>query len=104
MMSVFKVRDAFLALTYEQQAMIVEEWNECYAVEAAVVSYAPKASGRIKFTASQTIKIRKAIRNGKSPDEIASSMAAAFPGERTYEAWKTMAYELRKQIQREGGK
>ena len=103
-MSVFKVRDAFLALTYEQQAMIVEEWNECYAVEAAVVSYAPKASGRIKFTTSQTIKMRKAIRNGTSIDDIASKMESEFPGLRTYEAWKTKAYELRKQIQLEGGK
>jgi len=102
--SVFKVRDAFLALTYEQQAMIVEEWNECYAVEAAVVSYAPKALGRIKFTTSQTIKMRKAIRNGTSIDDIASKMESEFPGQRTYEAWKTKAYELRKQIQLEGGK
>jgi exonuclease III len=43
-MSVFKVRDAFLALTYEQQAMIVDDWMERTPITTVMASSAPKVA------------------------------------------------------------
>ena len=43
-MSVFKVRDAFLALTYEQQAMIVDDWMERTPIATVMAPSSPKVA------------------------------------------------------------
>ena len=52
-MSVFKVRDAFLALTYEQQAMIVDDWMERTPIATVMASSAPKVAATERPAKSQ---------------------------------------------------
>jgi hypothetical protein len=70
-MNVFRVRDAFLALTYQQQAMIVDdwivdEWMEGTPIATMMVSSAPKVAATEQ---TPEPKEPRYIRNGLEYDE-----------------------------------
>ena len=106
-MSVFKVRDAFLALTYEQQGWIVEEWMERKPAEpvaapaAAPIGFvaAPKVSvvpavrsrkvrTRRLVDPAHVEKIKEMIETGFTASEISRFMARHYPGIRSELAWE----------------
>jgi hypothetical protein len=116
-MSVFKVRDAFLALSYEQQGWIVEEWMERKPAEAVMASSAPKAAAVERPSATQGTEYS---RNGLEYDEreeeacdtlilqsytnteVAKWFSRNRPLQRTYGAWKTFADRRRKHLTAKG--
>ena len=109
-MSVFKVRDAFLALTYEQQAMIVDDWMERKPAEAVAApvatstgfAAAPKVSAipavrsrkvrtRRLVDPAHVEKIKEMIGTGFTASEISRFMARHYPGIRSELAWEAQA-------------
>ncbi len=109
-MSVFKVRDAFLALTYEQQAMIVDDWMERTPITTVMASSAPKVAVTERPAATQATKYS---RDGMSYDEQETEACDALllkganneeaarwfdknrPMHRTHEAWAKFATRRR---------
>ncbi len=116
-MSVFKVRDAFLALTYEQQAMIVDDWMERTPIATVMAPSAPKVAA-----AEKTLEPKEPryIRNGLEYDEreseacdtlilqsytnteVAKWFSRNRPSQRTFGAWKTFADRRRKHLTAKG--
>jgi hypothetical protein len=110
MMSVFKVRDAFLALTYEQQGWIVEEWMERKPAEAVVASSAPKVAAMERPAKSQEPKYSRdglpyderedeacdaLLLKGANNEEAARWLDKNRPMHRTHEAWAKFATRRR---------
>jgi hypothetical protein len=117
MMSVFKVRDAFLALSYEQQGWIVEEWMERKPAEAVEAPVAPKVAVTERPATNAATKYS---RNGLEYDEreeeacdtlilqsytnteVAKWFSRNRQSQRTFGAWKTFADRRRKHLTAKG--
>jgi len=113
MMSVFKVRDAFLALTYEQQAMIVDDWMERTPIATAMAPSAPKVAAiptarnrkthtRRLFDPAHVAKICELAKSGLTASEIGRFMSKHYQGVRTHKAWELRAGEEIKQLKAKG--
>jgi hypothetical protein len=116
-MGVFKVRDAFLALTYEQQAMIVDDWMERTPIATVMASSAPNVAAAERPSTTQETEYS---RNGLEYDEreeeacdtlilqsytnteVAKWFSRNRPLQRTYGAWKTFADRRRKHLTAKG--
>jgi len=117
MMSVFKVRDAFMALTYEQQAMIVDDWMERTPIATVMASSAPKVAATERPASSQGTKYS---RDGLPYDERETEACDALllqgftkarvsywfnkhrPSQRTLGAWAMFATRRRKVLKAKG--
>jgi hypothetical protein len=110
MMSVFKVRDAFLALTYEQQAMIVDDWMERTPIATVMAPSAPKVAvadpskryANAKYTRDglpyderETEACDALLLNGYSKTRVADWFGRNRPNERTFGAWRQFAVRRR---------
>jgi hypothetical protein len=117
MMSVFKVRDAFLALSYEQQAMIVDDWMERKPAEAVMASSAPKVAATERpATTQETMYSRDGLpydeREAEACDTLLlqgfnNEQAARWfdtnrPSQRTHEAWGKFATRRRLVLKAKG--
>jgi hypothetical protein len=110
MMSVFKVRDAFLALTYEQQAMIVDDWMERTPIATVMASSAPKVAATerpaktheptysrngLPYDEREDEACDTLILNGNNNEEAARWFDKNRPMHRTHEAWAKFATRRR---------
>jgi exonuclease III len=117
MMSVFKVRDAFLALTYEQQAMIVDDWMERTPITTVMASSAPKVAATDRPTTNQATKYSRdglpydereieacdtLILNGNNNEEAARWFDKNRPFQRTHKAWTWFATKRRDILKAKG--
>lgn len=117
MMSVFKVRDAFLALTYEQQAMIVDDWMERTPITTVMDSSAPKVAAMERPSTTQSTGYTRdglpydereneacdaLILQSYTNTEVAKWFSRNRPLQRTYGAWKTFADRRRKYLTAKG--
>lgn len=117
MMSVFKVRDAFLALTYEQQGWIVEEWMERKPTEAVVAPAAPKVAAAERPAKSQEPEYSRdglpyderedeacdaLLLQGFNNEEAARWFDKNRPSQRTHEAWGKFATRRRLVLKAKG--
>jgi hypothetical protein len=116
-MSVFKVRDAFLALTYEQQAMIVDDWMERTPIATVMASSAPKVAATERPSTTQATKYSRdgmpyderedeacdtLILNGNNNEEAARWFDKHRPMHRTHEAWAKFATRRRLVLKAKG--
>jgi hypothetical protein len=119
-MSVFKVRDAFLALTYEQQAMIVDDWMERTPITTVMASSAPKISIAEMRSQSEHVKRKKYSRDGMPYDEQEAEACDALilqgyrneetarwlssnrPSQRTHNAWLQFVTKRRVALKAKG--
>jgi hypothetical protein len=116
-MSVFKVRDAFLALTYEQQGWIVEEWMERKPAEAVAAPAAPKVAGMERPSTTQATEYTRdgmpydereieacdtLILNGNNNEEAARWFDKNRPSQRTHKAWTWFATKRRDILKAKG--
>jgi hypothetical protein len=117
MMSVFKVRDAFLALTYEQQAMIVDDWMERTPIATVMAPSASKVaavdqqsdSKRNKYSRDgmpyderETEACDALLLNGYSKTRVADWFGRNRPNERTFGAWRQFAVRRRRILKAKG--
>jgi hypothetical protein len=119
MMSVFKVRDAFLALTYEQQAMIVDDWMERTPIATVMVSSAPKVAATeqtpepkepryihmrdgLPYDERESEACDTLILQSYTNTEVAKWFSRYRPSQRTFGAWKTFADRRRKHLTAKG--
>ena len=117
MMSVFKVRDAFLALSYEQQGWIVEEWMERKPAEAVAAPMAPKVAATERPSKPEVTKYtRDGLPYDEREDEACDALllqgfnneqAARWfdtnrPSQRTHEAWGKFATRRRLVLREKG--
>lgn len=116
-MSVFKVRDAFLALTYEQQAMIVDDWMERTPITTVMASPAPKVAATERPSTTQSTKYSRdglpyderenevcdaLILQSYTNTEVARWFSRNRKSQRTFGAWKTFADRRRKYLTAKG--
>jgi len=117
-MSVFKVRDDFLALSYEQQAMIVDDWMERTPIATVMASSAPKVAAMERPSATQETKYsRDGLPYDEREDEACDALllqgfnneqAARWfdtnrPSQRTHKAWTWFATKRRGILKAKGG-
>jgi len=116
-MSVFKVRDAFLALTYEQQAMIVDDWMERTPITTVMAQAAPKVAATerpakpkepeysrdgLPYDEREDEACDTLILQSYTNTEVAKWFSRNRPLQRTYGAWKTFADRRRKHLTAKG--
>jgi len=121
-MNVFRVRDAFLALTYEQQAMIVDdwivdEWMEGTPIATVMVSSAPKVEAVDQQADSKRNKYSRdgmpydqqeaeacdaLILQGYRNEEAARWLSKNRPSHRTHNAWLQFVTKRRVALKAKG--
>lgn len=116
-MSVFKVRDAFLALTYEQQAMIVDDWMERTPIATVMASPAPKVAATERPLTNKATKYSRdglpydereieacdtLILNGNNNEEVARWFDKNRASQRTHKAWTWFATKRRDILKAKG--
>jgi hypothetical protein len=116
-MSVFKVRDAFLALTYEQQAMIVDDWMERTPITTVMAQAAPKVAATerpakpkepeysrdgLPYDEREIEACDTLILNGNNNEEAARWFDKNRPLQRTHKAWTWFATKRRDILKAKG--
>jgi hypothetical protein len=116
-MSVFKVRDAFLALTYEQQAMIVDDWMERTPIATVMAPSAPKVAATERPSTTQATKYSRdgmpydereteacdaLLLQGFNSEEAARWFDKNRASQRTHAAWAMFALRRRDVLKAKG--
>ncbi len=116
-MSVFKVRDAFLALTYEQQAMIVDDWMERTPIATVMAPSAPKVAAVERPAKTEVTKYSRdglpydereteacdaLLLQGFNSEEAARWFDKNRPSQRTHAAWAMFALRRRDVLKAKG--
>ena len=116
-MSVFKVRDAFLALSYEQQAMIVDDWMERTPIATVMASSAPKVAATERQPKPEVTKYTRdglpydereneacdaLLLQGFNSEEAARWFDKNRESQRTHAAWAMFALRRRDILKAKG--
>jgi hypothetical protein len=116
-MSVFKVRDAFLALTYEQQAMIVDDWMERTPIATVMAPSAPKmetacqqadfkrnkySRDGLPYDEQEAEACDALILQGYRNEEAARWLSKNRPSHRTHNAWLQFVTKRRVALKAKG--